>query len=107
MKQQGDDWVLTEQELLDTKQQSFTEGRSHNKYASEETKKLFKSMEDKLDKIIGQLNDMKIEIKTLPSCIFKEADGKYASKKVEKVMWAMFGAVGLALLASAMKLILI
>lgn len=82
------------------------QAQSRNKFASEETITMYNSMEKKLDEMAKQLTNIEVELAKMPGCIIEKTDSRYASKRVEKVMWAMFGAIGMGFLASLLKLIL-
>ena len=77
----------------------FKAGQKHTK-SSEETLKLFKTMEEKFDnfkkevrsdiKGIGdKLNDVCVQIAGLPEAIFEKGNEKYASKNVEKFVYGV------------------
>ena len=58
---------------------------------------------DKLDKMADQINKISIDIAELPEKIFERGDDRYASKVTEKAVYALIGAIVLAVLYSLLN----
>lgn len=61
-------------------------------------------MSEKIDKLIDDFNDMRVELAEFPTKIIKEAKKEFASKLTEKIV---FGIVAVILLAFAANLVYI
>lgn len=65
-----------------------------------------KSMEEKIDKVIKGMTDMKVDIAGLPQKFFDKADTKYAGKTTEKLVYGMVGTILTSVLGSLLYLVL-
>ena len=75
-------------------------------YSRSECYKLnIKPIMDKIDKMNEKLDKLSIEIAKLPEGIFKEAEKRFASKQLEKFVWAIGVIATSAIIAAVFKLI--
>lgn len=83
----------------------FKSGIEHSQ-PSPHTLKLFKSMDEKIDKMAIAINNLRVDIAKLPERIFEKGDRRYASKLSEKLIYGMVGTVLTLVLIAVVYLVL-
>ncbi len=72
----------------------------------EEQLKINERIMNKIDDLTKAVEEIKITLAGLPDEIFARADERYASKLTEKVVYATWGAAGLAIVYAVLNVII-
>jgi len=62
---------------------------------------------EKMDGLEDKIDKLTLSVAQLPEKIFDKADGRYASKTAEKVIYSMLGAMSLAVLYAVLSLVVV
>ncbi len=82
----------TEEQMLKIRQEGFQSGQLHVKM-SDESKTMFKIMDEKIDKLGGKIDglcdkihSLELTVSKMPQCIMREADERYAEKETQFIV---------------------